>query len=519
MNINEDLIKKKMKYMCKILNKFAYKYYVLNNSEISDFEYDILYNKLLKLEKKFPKFICHNSPTQNIGFYYKKNKVIHKNKMYSLNDCFIKKNIYKFDNFIKKFKSNIKYCCELKIDGLAISLEYKDGEFVRASTRGNGIIGEDITENLKKMSDIPLKLKKKISIEVFGECYMTKKDFNKLNFLRKKEGKILYANARNIAAGSLRCINFNLIKKRKLNVFVYSISNKYSKELLINSQKEVLNKLYCFGFNINKNSKLCNNINDVIKYIEKIENNRKKLSYFIDGIVIKVDDLLLQEKIGFTIKYPKWAIAYKFPPKKSITKIIKIKLSISRNGIITPIAIIKPIFLDGSLIKKANLHNFENLIKKNINVGNDVVIYKAGDIIPFVSHVVKFNNKKKYKLPNFCPCCNSKLFYFKDKKIIKCLNIYCDIKIKNNILHFVSRDAMNINGIGFSLINKLYNNKLIYNIFDLYFIKLKNLLEIINIGFKKAINILKNINESKKKFFRKINFWIRNFWSWLFNIL
>lgn len=502
----KNKIENEIKNLINLLNDYSYQYYVEDNSTISDTQYDLLYKKLEKLENEFPEFIFKNSPTQRVGdkVLDEFKKIEHSTPMLSLSNTFSIKELEDFDNRIKKAlnKDNISYICELKIDGLAISIKYINGILHQAITRGDGVVGEDVTENIKTIQVIPKELNEDIDIEVRGEVYMPKKSFNILNKKREKENQQIFANPRNAAAGSIRQLDSKIAAERKLFAFLYTIVSNTKL-----SQEESLKFLEKYNLPINKNYKLCNNINEVIDYINYWRNNKENLFYEIDGIVIKLNDKMEQDKLGFTQKSPRWATSFKFPEEELPTKLLDIELSIGRTGIITPVAILEPISISGSIVSKASLHNKDVIKNLDVRIGDSVIVKKAGEIIPKVIKVIKELRPEdtiEFKYPTNCPFCNSALVEEIDSPFIKCNNLECSEQNIKKIQHFSSRDAMNIDGLGEKIIVNLYEQKLITNIIDLYSLKKDELVKLERMGEKSVNNLLSSIENSKKSSLDKV---------------
>lgn len=500
-NIKENILN-----LVNFLNKHAYKYYVEDNPEISDTEYDFMYKELENLEKKYPDLILKNSPTQRVGdkILSEFEKVIHEKPMLSLSNTFSNKTLIEFDNRIKRTLNttdDIEYMCELKIDGLAVTLKYEDGILIEAATRGDGNIGENITENAKTIFSLPKELAKKQDIQVRGEVYLPKKSFDELNKIRKERNESLFANPRNAAAGSIRQLDSKITAERKLSIFVYGVvdSNKDSQEMsLLESQK--------LGLPINNSYKVCKGIDQIIEYIDYWEKNRKNLPYEIDGIVIKVNNIKYQTILGENQKTPKWATAFKFPEKEITTRLIDIDLSIGRTGIITPVALLDPVEISGSIVSKASLHNKDIIDALDIHIGDMVVVKKAGEIIPKVVRVIpelRTTENKKFIFPKVCPSCKSELVE-EGNAFIKCLNYKCTEQVIRKIQHFASRDAMNIDGLGEKIIINLVENKIISSITDLYRIKKEDLLSLERMGEKSAEKLLVSIENSKNSILEKL---------------
>lgn len=497
--------------LTKLLNKANYEYYVLDNPTITDQEYDSLIRELIILEEKYPEYKRKDSPTQRVGgeVIDSFKKVVHTTRMLSLSNVFNEEEIIKFDERIKKEGLIPKYVCEFKIDGLAVSLKYKNGMLETASTRGDGTVGEDITHNVKTIKSIPLKLDKNIDIEVRGEIFMSKKTLKILNEERSKNNEPLFQNCRNAAAGSARQLDPKIAAKRKLDSFIYHLPNP--KDYGIKTQYESLLFLKSLGFKVNENFKLVSNINEVIAFIEDASNKREELLYDIDGVVIKVDNLDMQDALGFTAKTPKWATAYKFPAEKVITKLQDIIFTVGRTGQITPNAVLNPVLVAGSTVKRATLHNKEYIIEKDLMIGDDVVVYKAGDVIPAVLGPLKERRTGKeipFKMIDVCPMCGQKLSKKEGNIDYFCLNKECPKKNIESLIHFASKNAMNIEGLGEKIIEDFYNFNIIKEIPDIYKLKDKKDELMLLEGFKekKVNNILNSIEKSKENSLERVIF-------------
>ncbi|MBQ3142484.1 MAG: NAD-dependent DNA ligase LigA [Bacilli bacterium] len=497
--------------LTKLLNKANYEYYVLDNPTITDQEYDSLIRELIILEEKYPEYKRKDSPTQRVGgeVIDSFKKVVHTTRMLSLSNVFNEEEIIKFDERIKKEGLIPKYVCEFKIDGLAVSLKYKNGMLETASTRGDGTVGEDITHNVKTIKSIPLKLDKNIDIEVRGEIFMSKKTLKILNEERSKNNEPLFQNCRNAAAGSVRQLDPKIAAKRKLDSFIYHLPNP--KDYGIKTQYESLLFLKSLGFKVNENFKLVSNINEVITFIEDASNKREELLYDIDGVVIKVDNLDMQDALGFTAKTPKWATAYKFPAEKVITKLQDIIFTVGRTGQITPNAVLNPVLVAGSTVKRATLHNKEYIIEKDLMIGDDVVVYKAGDVIPAVLGPLKERRTGKeipFKMIDVCPMCGQKLSKKEGNIDYFCLNKECPKKNIESLIHFASKNAMNIEGLGEKIIEDFYNFNIIKEIPDIYKLKDKKDELMLLEGFKekKVNNILNSIEKSKENSLERVIF-------------
>ncbi len=493
--------KKRIEELVELLNQYSYEYYVLDKPSISDFEYDKLYQELKELEEKYH-YILENSPTQKVGDFASSEltKIKHEHPMLSLEDVFNKEDIESFLNRIEKESHlHLEYLCELKIDGIASSLTYKKGKYVLGATRGDGVVGENITRNIATILDVPKTLKKLVDLEVRGEVYLPIDNFNKINAEREAEGLALFMNPRNAAGGSLRQLDPNITKERGLATFYYTVvePEKYNLE----TQADALHFLSDLGFKVNPNYKVCKDIKEVMKYIEEVDVLRKKLNYATDGVVIKVNNFHLQEEIGYTVKSPKWAVAYKFPPEEAETKLIDIEYSVGRTGTINPTAILEPVLLSGSVIQRATLNNEEFILEKDIRINDYVIIRKAGEIIPEVVSVNKDKRTKQkpFEMITHCPSCNTLLKKEEGIAMHYCPNPNCEAKIKANLVYFASRDAMNIAGLGEKVTEALFDLGYLKKVTDIY--KLKNhkqeLVKIAGFGEKSINNLLAAIEESK----------------------
>ena len=503
-HIKEEIFK-----LVALLNKYSYDYYVEDNPQISDTEYDTLYKQLEKLEQEYPEFILDNSPTQRVGdrVLDEFEKVIHKVPMLSLSNTFSIEDLRDFDSRISKLSSDdsIEYICELKIDGLAISINYENGKLVSAATRGDGTVGENVTENIKTIFSIPKTLKTKKSFEVRGEVYLPKKSFELLNKEREENNEVLFANPRNAAAGSLRQLDSKITAKRRLSAFIYSVIGDEN----INSQKMALTVAADLGLPVNPNFKLCKTIDEVVDYIMYWEEHKQDLPYEIDGIVIKVNSYSLQEEIGSTQKSPRWATAYKFPEEELATKLLDIELSVGRTGIITPVAVLNPINISGSTVSKASLHNKDIIDDLDIHIGDMVVVKKAGEIIPKVVRVVeelRLTNSEEYVMPNICPSCKSKTFTKEGDPFTRCLNPDCPEQNIRKIIHFASREALNIEGLGDKVVATLYEKGIIKHTIDLFSLDRNKLVELERMGDKSVDNLLNAIENSKQSSLDKVIF-------------
>jgi len=509
--MTKEEAQKRIDELNKITAYHAKKYYDDDNPEISDFEYDMLMLELRNLEKEFPEFIKKESLTQHVGGNVKEGfeKVEHEVPLQSLQDIFDFDELYAFDERVKKSLEieNLQYVVETKIDGLSVSLEYVDGKFVRGATRGNGLVGEDVTENLKTVKNIPKELKEPVTITVRGEVFIGKKEFEEMNEEREKNEETLFANARNAAAGSLRQLDSKIAASRPLDIFIFNVQK--SETIEFKSHYESLQKLKELGFNVNPVAVLCNDIKEVIGEINKIGKNREKLSFGIDGAVIKVDDLAYREKLGVNAKTPRWAIAYKYPPETKETLLKDIICQVGRTGAITPMAILEPVKVAGSTISKTTLHNEDFIREKDLKIGDRVLIQKAGDVIPEVVGVVKdkrTGEEKDFSMPEVCPVCGAPTMRVEGESVMRCTGIECPAKLHRNILHFVSRECMNINGLGEEIINDLLERDLVHNIADLYDLKLEDFASMKKDGKKFSQNLIDSIEKSKNnEFYRLIN--------------
>ena len=495
-------LKSRVDELHHLLHKFNYEYHVLDNPSVPDSEYDKLLHELISIEEEHPELKTSESPTVRVGGppLSQFEKINHDTPMLSLGNAFNEEDLRKFDQRVRDKVSNIKYTCELKIDGLAVSLKYDNGRFVQGLTRGDGTTGENITENLKTIHAIPLKIKEPLSIEVRGEAYMPRSSFLSLNEQKEKNGEQLFANPRNAAAGSLRQLDSKLTAKRKLDIFLYSVNDLT--EIEASSQSEALNNLDELGFKTNKERETFDDIEGVLSFIEKWTEKRNQLPYDIDGIVIKVDDLSQQEELGFTQKSPRWAIAYKFPAEEVLTTLLDIELSIGRTGVVTPTAILEPVRVAGTTVSRASLHNEDLIHEKDIRIGDKVVIKKAGDIIPEVIRSIvesRAECSEVYHMPTHCPSCDHELVRIEGEVALRCINPKCPAQLVEGIIHFVSRQAMNIDGLGEKIIEQLYTHDKIKDVGDLYYLTKEDLLPLERMGEKKVQNLLTAIEASKEK--------------------
>lgn len=495
-------VKKRVEKLHDLLNQYSYEYYVQDNPSVPDSEYDKLLHELIEIEEKYPEFKSTDSPTVRVGGEAQSSfeKVNHDTPMLSLGNAFNEEDLRKFDQRIRDSIGNVEYMCELKIDGLAVSLKYENGRFVQGLTRGDGTTGEDITENLRTIHAIPLKIKEPLNFEVRGEAYMPRRSFIHLNNEKEQNGEQPFANPRNAAAGSLRQLDSKLAAKRKLSVFLYSVNDLT--EFNATTQSEALEELDQLGFKTNQERERVSDIEGVLNYIEKWTSKRGSLSYDIDGIVIKVNDLSQQEEMGYTQKSPRWAIAYKFPAEEVITKLLDIELSIGRTGVVTPTAILEPVKVAGTTVSRASLHNEDLIHERDIRIGDSVVIKKAGDIIPEVVKSIldrRPNESEIYHMPTHCPSCGHELVRIEGEVALRCINPKCQAQLIEGLIHFVSRQAMNIDGLGTKIIHQLYENQLIKDVADIFYLKEEDLLPLERMGKKKVDNLLLAIEKSKEQ--------------------
>ena len=504
-------MKQRIDELIKIINKASKEYYTNDNPTITDQEYDDYYHELEKLEQQYPELIREDSPTKRVGgkIIDEFKKVSHEIPMMSLGDIFSEDEIFEFDQRIKKTIPNPTYVCELKIDGLSVSLLYENGKLIRGATRGNGIVGEDITHNVETIKSIPLIINDKRRIEVRGEIYMPKKSFNKLNQERKEKGESLFANPRNAAAGSVRQLDSKIAAKRNLSTFIYHLPS--SDDFNIKYHHESLSFMKELGFVVNPNIKIADNVNEVINYVKEWTEKRESLPYEIDGIVIKVDKIEDQKKLGYTSRTPKWAIAYKFPAVEVLTKIKNIEFCVGRTGKITPRADLDPVHLAGSIIKSVTLHNEDYIKEKDIMINDTIVLHKAGDVIPEVVKVLKERRtgiEIPFKMIKNCPICNSKLEKKETEANYFCPNPNCDARNIEGLIHFSSRETMNIEGFGESIVEDFYNEGYLKTICDYYTLykHKEDLKELEGFGEKSINNLLQNIEKSKKNSLEKLLF-------------
>ena len=504
--MNKKQAKERIEELRKKTEYYAQKYYDEDKPEISDFEYDMLMVELRNLEKEYPEFQSQESLTQKVGGHVKEGfaKVTHEVPLQSLQDVFsIEEVVDWVEKIEQKAKENeikdVRYVVETKIDGLSSALEYKDGKFIRGATRGNGLVGEDVTENLKTVKTIPQEIKDKINITVRGEVFISKKDFEEMNQEREENEEELFANARNAAAGSLRQLDSKITAKRPLDIYLFNVQKIEGKEF--NSHFEELEYLNNLGFNVNPVRIYCKTIEEIKKAIQKIGDDRENLTFGIDGAVVKVDDLHFREILGTTAKTPRWAVAYKYPPEQKETILKDIVCQVGRTGVITPMAILEPVKVAGSTISKTTLHNEDFIKEKELKIGDTVVIQKAGDVIPEIVEVKKdkrTGNEKDFEMPKTCPVCGAPAIREEGEAAIRCTGIECPAKLFRNLVHFVSREAMNIDGLGESIIQQLLDRKLIANIADIYTLKFEDIASLKKNGKKFAQNLVDSIEASKQ---------------------
>lgn len=501
---NKKEAETRIKELKDILNKSGYEYYVLDNPTMSDFEYDRLMQELIKLEGEFPEFATADSPTQRVGGEVADGfaEVVHTVQMQSLADVFSKDELYEFDSRVRTAlgDESVEYVTEMKIDGLSVSLEYENGLFTRGSTRGNGFVGEDITQNLKTIPGIPLKLNEPLPfIEVRGEVYMPKKSFLRLNEQREASGEPVFANPRNAAAGSLRQLDSRIAAERKLDIFVFNLQRIEGKELSSHSQS--IEYLASLGFKVIPERDVYTNIDDAYKEVLRIGESRGELAFDIDGAVVKVNSFAQREFLGSTSKTPKWAAAYKFPAEQKQTELLDIILQVGRTGAVTPNAVLEPVRIAGSTVSRATLHNIDNIKDKDIRIGDTVIIEKAGDIIPAVVGVVKEKrpaNSAPFEMPKVCPICGEPLVREEGEAAVRCINPNCSAQQLRAVIHFVSKAAMNIDGLGASIVEQLLDKKLINDCSDIYYLNFDNVISLDGFAEKSANNLIAAISESKK---------------------
>ncbi len=509
--MSKEIAKKRIEELRDLLNTFNYQYHVLDNPSVSDAEYDRNMQELIKLEAENPEFMSEDSPSVRVGGTVLDifEKVTHKSPMLSLGNAFNEGDLRDFDRRVRQGidDANVRYICELKIDGLAVSLHYEKGRFIQGATRGDGVTGEDITQNLKTIKAIPLRLNEEVTLEARGEAYMPKRSFVKLNEEKEQNGEDVFANPRNAAAGSIRQLDPKIAAKRNLSMFVYGLANVEEKTIL--SHSESLDFLGELGFKTNPNRRTCETIEEVIAYVEEWQEKRPHLDYEIDGIVIKVDDVALQESLGTTAKSPRWAIAYKFPAEEVVTRLTGIELSVGRTGVVTPTAELEPVRVAGTIVRRASLHNEDLIREKDIRIGDYVVVKKAGDIIPEVVNVIfdkRTGEEEEYHMPTHCPACESELVRLEEEVALRCINPTCPAQIREGLIHFVSRNAMNIDGLGERVITQLFEADYIRTFADLYSLTKEQLLQLERFGEKSATNLVQAIENSKENSLERLLF-------------
>ena len=495
-----------MKELVELLNRYAYEYYTKDAPSVSDSEYDQLYRELVELETAHPDEILPESPTHRVGGVVLKGftKYQHQYPLYSLQDAFSREELEAFDQRVRKEFPSISYVCELKIDGLSISLTYENGVLVTGATRGDGSVGEDITENLKRVKDIPLVLPEPVNITVRGECYMPRASFDRVNQIRQENGEPEFANPRNAAAGTLRQLDTKIVAKRNLATFLYQEVSPTDQS----SQEGVLEKLARLGFVVNQERVLAEDMEQIWDFIQKVAQLREDLPYDIDGVVIKVNDLAVQEELGFTVKAPKWAVAYKFPAEEKEAKILSVDWMVGRTGVVTPTANLTPVQLAGTTVSRATLHNVDYIAEKDIHQDDTVIVYKAGDIIPAVLRVVKDKrvSDQALAIPTHCPSCQSELLHFEDEVALRCINPLCPAQIKEGLNHFASRDAMNITGLGPAVVEKLFAAQLVEDVAGIYRLSVEDLLTLEGFKEKSAEKLHEAIQASKENSAEKLLF-------------
>ena len=495
-----------MKELVELLNRYAYEYYTKDAPSVSDSEYDQLYRELVELETAHPDEILPESPTHRVGGVVLKGftKYQHQYPLYSLQDAFSREELEAFDQRVRKEFPSISYVCELKIDGLSISLTYENGVLVTGATRGDGSVGEDITENLKRVKDVPLVLPEPVNITVRGECYMPRASFDRVNQIRQENGEPEFANPRNAAAGTLRQLDTKIVAKRNLATFLYQEVSPTDQS----SQEGVLEKLARLGFVVNQERVLAEDMEQIWDFIQKVAQLREDLPYDIDGIVIKVNDLAVQEELGFTVKAPKWAVAYKFPAEEKEAKILSVDWTVGRTGVVTPTANLTPVQLAGTTVSRATLHNVDYIAEKDIHQDDTVIVYKAGDIIPAVLRVVKDKrvSDQALAIPTHCPSCQSELLHFEDEVALRCINPLCPAQIKEGLNHFASRDAMNITGLGPAVVEKLFAAQLVEDVAGIYRLTVEDLLTLEGFKEKSAEKLYEAIQASKENSAEKLLF-------------
>lgn len=497
---------KRMNELVAMLNRYATEYYTSDNPSVSDSEYDRLYRELVELETAYPDQVLADSPTHRVGGKVLDGfeKYSHQYPLYSLQDAFSREELEAFDARVRKEVPHPTYICELKIDGLSISLTYEKGILVAGATRGDGSIGENITENLKRVKDIPLTLPEELDITVRGECYMPRASFDQVNQTRQENGEPEFANPRNAAAGTLRQLDTAVVAKRNLATFLYQEASPSTRD----SQEKVLMHLEQLGFVVNPKRILAENIDEIWNFIQEVGEERDNLPYDIDGVVIKVNDLAGQEELGFTVKAPKWAVAYKFPAEEKEAQLLSVDWTVGRTGVVTPTANLTPVQLAGTTVSRATLHNVDYIAEKDIRKDDTVIVYKAGDIIPAVLRVVESKrvSEEKLDIPTNCPSCNSDLLHFEDEVALRCINPRCPAQIMEGLIHFASRDAMNITGLGPSIVEKLFAANLVKDVADIYRLQEEDFLLLEGVKEKSASKLYQAIQASKENSAEKLLF-------------
>ena len=497
---------KRMNELVALLNRYATEYYTSDNPSVSDSEYDRLYRELVELETAYPEQVLADSPTHRVGGKVLDGfeKYSHQYPLYSLQDAFSREELDAFDARVRKEVAHPTYICELKIDGLSISLTYEKGILVAGVTRGDGSIGENITENLKRVKDIPLTLPEELDITVRGECYMPRASFDQVNQVRQENGEPEFANPRNAAAGTLRQLDTAVVAKRNLATFLYQEASPSTRD----SQEKVLKHLEQLGFVVNPKRILAENIDEIWNFIQEVGQERENLPYDIDGVVIKVNDLASQEELGFTVKAPKWAVAYKFPAEEKEAQLLSVDWTVGRTGVVTPTANLTPVQLAGTTVSRATLHNVDYIAEKDIRKDDTVIVYKAGDIIPAVLRVVESKrvSEEKLDIPTNCPSCNSDLLHFEDEVALRCINPRCPAQIMEGLIHFASRDAMNITGLGPSIVEKLFAANLVKDVADIYRLQEEDFLLLEGVKEKSAAKLYQAIQASKENSAEKLLF-------------
>ena len=497
---------KRMNELVALLNRYATEYYTSDNPSVSDSEYDRLYRELVELETAYPDQVLADSPTHRVGGKVLDGfeKYSHQYPLYSLQDAFSREELEAFDARVRKEVAHPTYICELKIDGLSISLTYEKGILLAGATRGDGSIGENITENLKRVKDIPLTLPEELDITVRGECYMPRASFDQVNQARQENGEPEFANPRNAAAGTLRQLDTAVVAKRNLATFLYQEASPSTRD----SQEKVLKHLEQLGFVVNPKRILAENIDEIWNFIQEVGQERDNLPYDIDGVVIKVNDLASQEELGFTVKAPKWAVAYKFPAEEKEAQLLSVDWTVGRTGVVTPTANLTPVQLAGTTVSRATLHNVDYIAEKDIRKDDTVIVYKAGDIIPAVLRVVESKriSEEKLDIPTNCPSCDSGLLHFEDEVALRCINPRCPAQIMEGLIHFASRDAMNITGLGPSIVEKLFAANLVKDVADIYRLKEEDFLLLEGVKEKSASKLYQAIQASKENSAEKLLF-------------